>query len=127
MALKQQELDPEVKLFSQFEDTLSKPTILLNVFHVPLDKQEAFKKAWQKDALFFESQPGAISAQLHQGIHGSHMFVNYAVFENTAAFAATTKQPEFWPNREIYTDGTISSPHLFRRLHIPLVCVGESE
>ena len=28
MALKQQELDPEVKLFSQFEDTTDKTTIL---------------------------------------------------------------------------------------------------
>ncbi len=127
MALKQVELDPNVKLFEQFADASDKTTILLNVFSVDPEDQEAFKEAWRRDATFFCAQPGCISAQLHQGIEGSHMFVNYAVFENTAAFAATTKQPEFWPLRKIYPDSAVAHPHLFRRLHIPLICVGESE
>jgi hypothetical protein len=41
---------------------------------------------------------------LHQGIEGSRMFLNYAVFEDTAAFAATTRQPEFGPLRAVYPD-----------------------
>jgi hypothetical protein len=35
---------------------------------------EAFKAAWQKDAEFFKRQPGYVSAQLHHGIGGSHMW-----------------------------------------------------
>jgi len=35
------------------------------------------------------NHPGYISAQLHKGIGNSRLFLNYAVFENTASFAAT--------------------------------------
>jgi quinol monooxygenase YgiN len=120
-----QDLDPEVSLYSQFANTLDEAVILVNVFHVDLADQEDFKLAWQQDATFFCAQPGCLSAQLHQGIEGSHMFLNYAVFENAAAFAATTKQPQFGPLREIYPDSAIAHPHLFRRIAVPGICVGE--
>lgn len=123
--LKHVELDPSRKLEEQFGDTSTAPTILVNMFDVDPKDQDAFRKAWAEDAAFFARQPGYISAQLHQGIHGSRMFLNYAVFENTAAFAATTRQPEFGPLRGIYPNSATAHPHLFRRLHIPLICVGE--
>ncbi|MBC7809253.1 MAG: antibiotic biosynthesis monooxygenase [Akkermansiaceae bacterium] len=110
---------------SLFADTLDEAVILINIFHVDAADQEDFKLAWAEDAAFFARQPGYISAQLHQGIHGSSMFLNYAVFENAAAFAATTKQPEFQPLRKVYPDSAIAHPHLFRRLTIPGICVGE--
>lgn len=126
--LKHVELDPSRKMDEQFADTSSLPTILVNVFTVDdVKEHEAFKKAWAKDAAFFARQPGYISAQLHQGIHGSKMFLNYAVFETTAAFAATTKQPEFKPLRAVYPDSATAHPHLFRRLAIPGICVGDSK
>lgn len=53
------------------------------------------------------------------------MWFNYAVFENTAAFAATNDQPEFGPLRGGYPDSAVAHPHLFRRVHIPGICVGE--
>ena len=121
------ELDSNFSLVEQYEDKSDKTTILINVFSVDPEDQEAFKKAWQEDAKFFLTQPGCISAQLHQGIGGSHMFLNYAVFENTAAFAATNEQPEFGPLRKFYPDSAVAHPHLFRRLHIPEICVGETE
>lgn len=123
--LRHVELDPSRKLEEQFADTSDKPTILINVFDVDPKDEAAFKKAWAEDAAFFARQPGYISAQLHQGIQGSRMFLNYAVFENTAAFAATTKQPQFGPLRAIYPDSATAHPHLSRRLPVPLICVGE--
>ena len=119
------ELDPTVSLFSQFADALDQPVVLVNLFHVDLADDAAFKKAWAEDAAFFESQPGAISAQLHQGIHGSRLFLNYAIFANTAAFAATTRQPQFGPLRQIYPDSAVAHPHLFRRVAVPNICIGE--
>lgn len=123
--LKHVELDPTRKLEEQFPDTSKMPTILVNVFDVDPNDEEAFKRAGAEDATFFKRQPGYISAQLHQRIQGSRMFLNYAVFENTAAFAATTKQPEFGPLRGVYPDSATAHPHLFRRVHVPLICVGE--
>jgi quinol monooxygenase YgiN len=125
--LKHVELDPSFALEQQYTDTSDKPTILVNLFDVDLKDHDAFKKAWAEDAAFFARQPGYISTQLHQGIGNSRMFLNYAVFENTAAFAATNRQPEFGPLRGVYPDSATAHPHLFRRVHIPLICVGDRD
>ena len=126
--LKHIELDPTFALEKQFSDASGETTILINLFDVAPEDQEDFKKAWQEDAEFFKAQPGYISAQLHQGIGDSRMFLNYAVFENTAAFAATTRQPEFGAvARGSTQDSATAHPHLFRRLSIPGICVGEAE
>ena len=123
--LQHEELDPQTPLASLFAGTLDEAVILINIFHVDAEDHDDFKLAWQQDAVFFTRQPGCLSAQLHQGIHGSSMFMNYAVFENAAAFAATTQQPEFAPLRKVYPDSAVAHPHLFRRLAIPGICVGE--
>lgn len=125
--LKHVEMDPNASLESQFADDQDETIILINLFDVDPKDHEDFKSAWQEDATFFMAQPGCISAQLHQGLQDSHMFLNYAVFENAAAFAATTRQPEFGPLREVYPDSATAHPHLFRRLAIPGICVGEAE
>jgi quinol monooxygenase YgiN len=125
MMLKHVELDPSFALREQYADAMGKTTVLLNVFDVAPEDAEAFKRAWQQDAEFFRHQPGYISAQLHQGIGNSRMWFNYAVFENTAAFAATNDQPEFGPLRAVYPDSATAHPHLFRRVAIPGICVGE--
>jgi hypothetical protein len=36
--------------------------------------------AWESDANWMKKQPGYISAQLHRGIAGSCIFLNYAVW-----------------------------------------------
>ncbi len=123
--LKHVELDPNCSLQQQYEVKSDKTTILLNVFSVAPEDAEAFKKAWREDAEFFKRQPGYISAQLHRGIGDSHMWFNYAVFENTAAFAQTNVQPEFKPLRAGYPDSATAHPHLFRRVAIEGICVGE--
>lgn len=121
------ELDPTVALREQYADTTGKTTILLNVFEVDPADADAFVKAWKEDAAFFKRQPGYISAQLHRGIGSSRMWFNYAVFENTAAFAATNQQPEFGPLRAGYPDSATAHPHLFRRVAVEGMCVGEAE
>lgn len=120
------ELDPSFSLEEQYLDTSGEPTVLVNLFDVDPADAEYFKAAWRADAEFFKTQPGYISAQLHQGIVGSRLFLNYAVFENTAAFAATNDQPQFGPLRKVYPDSATAHPHLFRRLAIPRICVGEA-
>lgn len=74
---------------------------------------------------FFTRQPGYIAARLHRGIGGRSIWFNCAVFEHTAAFAATDDQPGFGPLRGVRRDSATAHPHLFRRAAIPDVCVGE--
>jgi quinol monooxygenase YgiN len=124
--LKHVELDPTFPLMEQYTDASGRTTILVNLFDVDPEDQEDFTRAWREDAAFFKAQPGYISAQLHQGIEGSRMFLNYAVYEDTAAFAATNQQLEFGPLRKVYPDSATAHPHLFRRLHVPGICVGEA-
>lgn len=121
--LKHIELDPTFSLEQEYGDTTTQTTILINLFDVDPADQEYFKAAWLTDAKFFAAQPGYISAQLHQGLGVSRMFMNYALFENTAAFAATNSQPEFGPLRAVYPDGATAHPHLFRGVAIPGICV----
>ena len=123
--LKHVELDQDFALREQYAVRSDRTTILLNVFSVDPRDAAGFEKAWKQDAEFFKLQPGYISAQLHRGIGASHMWFNYAVFENTAAFAATNDQPQFKPLRAGYPDSATAHPHLFRRVAIPGICVGD--
>ena len=79
------ETDEHVKLSEQLEENVG-PIILINRFNVKPEETDQFLKAWEKDATYFKSQPGFISTQLHRGIGGSGVFVNYAVWESTALF-----------------------------------------
>jgi heme-degrading monooxygenase HmoA len=69
-------------------------------------------------------QPGYISTQLHQGIGGSTVFMNYAVWESVAHFRAAFSHPEFKAALEHYLSTAVASPHLFTRLTVPNLCVG---
>ncbi len=118
-------MDSQVALEQQLQDHHAEPVVLMIVFTVDADDVDAFKAAYAKDAAFTKAQPGFISAQLHQGIAGSTIFLDYAVFENVTALAEITKQPEFEQLREIYPDSASASLHLLRRVAIPGICLGE--
>jgi len=118
-------MDSHVALEQQLHDHHAELVVLMIVFTVDADDVDAFKAAYAKDAAFTKAQPGFISAQLHQGIAGSTIFFDYAVFENVTALAEITKQPEFERLREIYPDSASASLHLLRRVAIPGICLGE--
>lgn len=84
----------------------------------------ALLKAWEEDANWMKQQPGYISTQLHQGIAGSTVFMNYAVWESTAHFRAAFGNPEFKKALEHYPSTAVASPHLFTRLAVPNLDVG---
>lgn len=69
-------------------------------------------------------QSGYISTQLHRGIAGSTMFMNYAVWESVAHFRAAFGHPDFRNALAQYPASAVASPHLFTRLTVPNLCVG---
>lgn len=64
------------------------PVVLVNVFTLDKADEQTFLDVWQDDAVFMKQQPGFISTQLHRAIGESPTYLNYAVWESTAAFRA---------------------------------------
>ncbi len=116
-------LDPLVPIFQQLGADVS-PVVLVNVFQVAEGDIPALLLAWEADANWMKQQPGYISTQLHQGIAGSTVFMNYAVWESVAHFRTAFAHPDFKTALEHYPSSVVASPHLFTRLTVPNLCVG---
>ena len=116
------EMDAHVTVFQQMEDD-GGPVVLINKFEMAAEDVEQFLSAWTADALVMKRQPGFISTQLHRGIGGSNVFLNYAVWESPALFKQAFANPEFQAKLKEYPPSAVGSPHLFRTLAIRGVCV----
>jgi heme-degrading monooxygenase HmoA len=117
------EMDERVTLREQMA-TRAGPVVLINKFTVAPEEADQLVEAWTADASFMKSQPGFVSAQLHRGIGESSVFVNYAVWESTDAFARAFSQPEFRASLAKYPPSTVASPHLFSKVAVPGMAVG---
>jgi len=116
-------LDPITPIFQQLGTEVS-PVVLVNIFQVAEADVPSLLKAWEADANWMKQQPGYISTQLHQGIGGSTVFMNYAIWESVAYFRAAFNHPDFKAALAHYPSSAVASPHLFTRLAIPNLCVG---
>ena len=116
-------LDAVVPIFQQI-NTEQSPVILVNVFNVAEADIPALLSAWAADANWMKQQPGYISTQLHRGIAGSTVFLNYAIWESVAHFRAAFMHPNFKSTLEHYPSSAVASPHLFERLTVSNLCVG---
>lgn len=121
--LKMAEMDENVTLASQLEEDGQRSVILINKFNVKPEDADNLLKAWAADAAYLKQKPGFISAQLHRGIGGSCVFINYAVWESVEHFKQATSDPAFKSALAHYPDSTVASPHLFRKVAVPGVCV----
>ena len=115
------ELDPHVTVFQQMEDE-GGPVILINKFEVTPEDVDQFLAAWATDANLMKRQPGFVSTQLHRGISGSTVFLNYAVWESAAHFKRAYGNPEFQSKLQDYPSCAVASPHLFRKVEVPGIC-----
>jgi heme-degrading monooxygenase HmoA len=120
--LRLSELDETVTLQEQLGQEAG-PVVLINTFTVDPEEAEQLLEAWAADAAFFKRQPGFISAQLHRGIGGSRVFLNYAVWESVEQFRQAFGQPEFQEALRAYPPSTVASPHLFQKVAVPNICV----
>jgi heme-degrading monooxygenase HmoA len=115
-------LDPTFPIERQLAIDAS-PVVLVNVLTLDKADEQTFLKIWQDDAEFMKRQSGFISTQLHRAIGESPTYLNYAVWESTAAFRAAFTQPEFRAKLSKYPSSAVASPHLFRKVGVPGICV----
>jgi len=117
------EMDEQVGIFTQMEENVG-PVILINKFSVGPEDFDKFLKVWVTEAEKFKQQPGFISTQLHRGIAGSGTFVNYAVWESAALFKRAVNTVINSQDRmSAYPASTVASPHLFKKVAVPGICV----
>ena len=99
------------------------PVVLVNVFTLDKADEHDFLNTWQDDAAFMKRQPGFISTQLHRAIGDSPTYLNYAVWESTAHFRAAFTHPDFLAKLGAYPSSAVATPHLFRKVAVPDICV----
>ena len=116
------EMDRTVTLADQFEDD-GGPVVLVNTLIVSPEDADRLLAVWAADAAIMKRQPGFISTQLHRGIAGSGTFLNYAVWETVAQFRSAFANSEFRAQLGRYPETMTASPHLFRPLAVPGICV----
>lgn len=117
-------LDPNIPITEQMKIDQS-PVTLVNVFDVAEDDIPALMKAWENDANWMKQQPGYISTQLHRGIAGSTIFMNYAIWESVEHFRNAFNHPDFQKSLDAYPSSAVTQPHLFSPIAVPNLCVGE--
>ena len=119
--VKLQPLDNNVPITAQINSDES-PVTLINVFTVDEEDIPALLKAWEGDANWMKKQPGYISTQLHRGIAGSTVFMNYAIWDSVEDFRNAFTHPEFQASMDAYPDSAVASPHLFTKVAVPNLC-----
>jgi quinol monooxygenase YgiN len=117
-----EEMDEKVTLNSQLGEDVG-AVILLNKFTVKPEDVDEFLKVFAATTNVMKQQPGFISAQLHRGIAGSSTFINYAVFESAEHFKRAFNTQEFRSSMAALPPDTVMSPHLFKKVAVPGICV----
>ena len=115
-------MDEDVTLKSQLEEDVGS-VILLNKFTVRPEDVDQFLKLFAATTEMFKQQPGFISAQLHRGIGGSSTFFNYVVWKSAEHFKRAFNWPEFRSSMADLLPNMVMSPHLFKKVAIPGICV----
>ena len=115
-------LDPSFPIERQLAIEAA-PVVLANVFTLAADDEAAFVEAWEADAAFMKRQPGFISTQLHRALGDSPTYLNYAIWESTAAFRTAFSHPEFIASLGAYPSSAVATPHLFQKVAVPGICV----
>ncbi|MFY9831789.1 MAG: antibiotic biosynthesis monooxygenase family protein [Methylocystis sp.] len=99
------------------------PVVLVNLFTLDKADEPSFLNVWRDDAAFMKRQPGFISTQLHRALGDSPTYLNYALWESTAAFKAAFSHPDFQAKLSAYPSSAVASPHLFQKVAAPNICV----
>ncbi|MGC2307629.1 MAG: hypothetical protein WA461_04460 [Nitrososphaeraceae archaeon] len=60
---------------------------------------------------------------MHRGIAGSCTFINYAIWESRSQFKQALSNPQFQAKTSEYPASAAASPHLFKKIAIPGICV----
>ena len=118
------DLDDRVGFAQQLEHDVA-PVVLMSTFLVAPEDVDDFLAGFKKQFAIMRKQPGLISAQLHRGIAGSCLFMNYVIWESVAHFKRGYELPEFQAQLKAYPPSTVVTVNFFQRVAIEGMCLGE--
>jgi len=118
------DFDDRVTFKQQLEHNIG-PVVLMSTFLAPPDQVDNFLEGFRRQFAIMRKQPGLISAQLHRGIAGSNLFMNYIIWESVDAFRHGYELPEFQAQMKQYPPGTVVSANFFQRVAVSGMCLGE--
>src|ERR671919_2406817 len=116
------EMDERITFSKQLEENVG-AVIVISKFDIKPDDVDHFLKARASGAKIMKQQPGFISTQLHRGIAGSNIFINYTVFESAEYFKRASNNPDFQSKLSDYPVNALVSPHLFKKVAVLGICV----
>jgi quinol monooxygenase YgiN len=117
------EMDERASILAQMEENVG-PVILIEKISVDHKEFDLFLKGWAAETEKFKEQPGFISTQLYKGIGGSSTFVVYAVWESAEHFKrAVNRLMDPQDRLSAFPPSTVASPHLFKKVAVPGICV----
>jgi heme-degrading monooxygenase HmoA len=90
-------IDPTKRGATLPSDPPEGPVTLINSFVVDPRRDEAFEALWTQTSVYFRAQPGFVGLRLHRGVSpdATYRYVNVAVWESAAQFAAAHATEEF--------------------------------
>ena len=90
-------IDPAKRGAALPSDPPEGPVTLINSFVVDPRRDEAFEALWTQTSVYFRAQPGFVGLRLHRGVSpdATSRYVNVAVWESAAQFAAAHATEEF--------------------------------
>jgi heme-degrading monooxygenase HmoA len=92
------------------------------IFCPPEDKEAFFNAAFEHWAVM-KSQPGFISAQLHQGVGGANLYVSLAVWESMNALRHASADPAFASAGAEAPSSVVLRPVILKKVAVPNICV----
>jgi hypothetical protein len=120
------EMDENVTLAVQLEEEEGgRPVILINKFNVKPEDLDQLLNAWAVEAAYLKQKQGFIYSQLHRGIGGSCVFINYAVWESVR-HTLSRRQAILHLGRRLHLIQIVLcgiTLSFFRKVAVPGICV----
>jgi heme-degrading monooxygenase HmoA len=90
-------IDPAKRGATLPSDPPEGPVTLINSFGVDPRRDETFEALWTQTSAYFRRQPGFVGLRLHRAVSpdATYRYVNVAVWESAAQFAAAHATEEF--------------------------------
>jgi len=90
-------IDPTKRGATLPSDPPEGPVTLINSFVVDPRRDEAFEALWTQTSVYFRGRPGFVGLRLHRAVSpdATYRYVNVAVWESAAQFAAAHATEEF--------------------------------
>ena len=118
------EMDANTPFFSQLSQTAT-PVTLVFQFNVPAAFEQQCLAAWKNHGLCMKQFTGYLGEQLHKGLGGSDVYINYSTWESVALFTAAFGTAQSQACLAAYPDEAVLTGQLLTKVAVEGVCEGQ--